>query len=232
LGLRLAFGLESLETSTGVPVELVREAFGRVRKAELFSDGFHPLLNTDQYKSAVLYGICRYLAPRTVVEVGVASGTSSAGILKEIEERGYGHLYSIDLPDVVYQTDDGGEWTDPLAGKPQGWRVTDSQKPFWTLKTGPSRDLLPLVLNQVRTVDVFYHDGEHTHEAMSRELQLAWTSLRNGGIMAVDNINWNSAFEEFVSTHGLASCTLFPYVGIVRKPLSSWRPDRPDSAGD
>jgi hypothetical protein len=47
-----------------------------------------------------LYVAVRTLQPRVVVETGVASGWSSAHILRALEANGAGVLHSIDLPNV------------------------------------------------------------------------------------------------------------------------------------
>src|SRR6266403_4839363 len=47
-----------------------------------------------------LYVICRALEPEVVIETGVASGLSSAYILKALSDNVRGRLYSVDLPNA------------------------------------------------------------------------------------------------------------------------------------
>jgi len=52
------------------------------------------------YKGHLLYYLIRVIKPAIVVETGVASGISSLFILQALNDNDYGHLYSIDLPNV------------------------------------------------------------------------------------------------------------------------------------
>jgi len=59
------------------------------------------------YGNSFLYAICRKLKPHVVIETGVHYGASSAFILQALYDNNFGHLYSIDLPDVKYIRDNG-----------------------------------------------------------------------------------------------------------------------------
>lgn len=190
-----------------------------------FTDGFHPFTNPDHFKSAVLYALCRRRNPNVVIETGVASGTSSVGILLALERNEAGHLYSIDLPKKVYTTDWGQSYTDEFPGGVTGWRVKEHLRHRWSLIKGSSQDLLADLLNHVGYVDIFYHDGEHTASNMSFEMEHSWSKLTAGGLLVVDNINWNQSFFDFCWKKSISPTIIYPYVGIAMKPNKSKNSD-------
>ncbi|MEM4483260.1 MAG: hypothetical protein QXS19_05035 [Candidatus Methanomethylicia archaeon] len=56
------------------------------------------------YKAPLLYCLIRLIRPAIVVETGVASGIFSLSILQALNCNDYGHLYSIDLPNVELES--------------------------------------------------------------------------------------------------------------------------------
>src|SRR5439155_13551346 len=60
---------------------------------------------------ALLYAICRTLRPRIVVELGVASGVSSAIVLFAMRKNQHGQLISVDLPNY------DKAWVDAVVAK-------------------------------------------------------------------------------------------------------------------
>lgn len=131
---------------------------------------------------AVLYALCRQLKPGAVVETGVASGFSSAYILCGLEENRHGRLYSIDLPWREHQS---------------GWVIPDYLRQRWQLLVGRSADKMPALLEKLGTIDIFFHDSDHSYDNMLREFQTAWAHLRFGGILLAHNIDYNDAFTDF-----------------------------------
>ena len=214
---RLAVGRRRLR-AWGVSPALWAEARHQVRAWGLPLGRLPSGPTTDAYKAAVLYALCRARVPALVVETGVASGNSSLGILSALAANRRGRLYSVDLPEASYRRDSGTVWSDPMRGRPTGWRVPDALRDRWTLRRGPSREILPSLMAEVGPIDLFYHDSEHTRDNMAFEIGLAWAALRPGGILAVDNADWSAAFPEFLTAERPASTVLFPYLGLARKP--------------
>lgn len=58
--------------------------------------------------------------------------------------------------------------------------------------------VLPPVLKDVPSLDVFLHDSEHTTQTMYEELALGWRHLRPGGLLICDNADMSSAFHDLV----------------------------------
>ena len=139
----------------------------------------------DSLLARLCYLSCRLIEPEVVVETGVAYGVSSAFVLKALEENGRGMLYSVDLPPV-------------RSGYEKFWgiAVPDELRGRWRLHRGSSARVLPLLLQEVSTVDLFVHDSLHTRRNMRREFDTIWPHLRNGGLLLADDVERNRAFGE------------------------------------
>jgi hypothetical protein len=157
---------------------------------------------TSREMGIILYTVIRLLKPEIVLETGVASGISSAYILFALSENKKGKLFSIDLP---YEVDKKyplnyikkeGETFIPKEKKP-GWLIPEELKKEWHLELGKSSEKLSLLLNKLKSVDIFIHDSEHSYENMIWEYKTVWPFLKEEGILFSHDVNWNSAFDEF-----------------------------------
>lgn len=146
-------------------------------------DPFRPRWAADSVLARCCYLACRLLEPEIVVETGVAYGVSSAFILKALEANGRGKLHSVDLPPLRRQY--RRYW---------GIAVPAELRGGWTLHRGSSRRVLPKVLQEVGTVDVFLHDSLHTRRNMRGEFGQVWPRLRGGGMILADDVERNDAF--------------------------------------
>jgi predicted O-methyltransferase YrrM len=135
----------------------------------------------------VCYLLCRFLQPRSVVETGVAHGITSAYMLQALAENEHGKLHSIDLPPLAAG-----------AASHVGLFVPRELRAGWNLRVGSAKHLLPHVIKQVRTIDLFVHDSLHTYSHMKWEFETALAALRPGGVLIADDIEGNRAFEEVV----------------------------------
>ena len=141
--------------------------------------------NLSEYHKA-LYIMTRILKPEIVIETGVFEGHSSLSILSALKENNKGLLYSIDLPSP-----------DIPSGKEPGWIVPEHLRKRWDLRAGKSSDLLPGLLEEIKEVDIFLHDSEHSHENMYWEYKTAWEYIRKGGLLLSHDISQNAAFRDF-----------------------------------
>lgn len=146
---------------------------------------FGNFMNGTTTLGRLCYLACRQLRPRAVVETGVAYGVTSAYILQALEDNGYGELHSIDLPPLGHD-----------AESYVGYVIPSQLKRRWRLRTGSARNILPQVLDEVGSIDVFVHDSLHTYRHMKWEFQSALQTLRPGGLLISDDIEVNRAFEE------------------------------------
>ncbi len=158
----------------------------------------------------VLWVTVRSLKPAIVVETGVARGFSSATILAALRRNGRGVLHSVDLPAL-------GIEKDSFTGR----AVPQELREGWRLHLGPSRILLPKIVKEVGSIDIFLHDADHTYESQMTEYRTVWPALRQGGVILSDDVN-NPAFPEFCRHVGV-----IPYlmeqekqtvIGIAQKP--------------
>ncbi|SMH72306.1 class I SAM-dependent methyltransferase [Candidatus Nitrosotalea okcheonensis] len=164
-------------------------------------------------RGPLLYIIMRMIKPQIIVETGVASGASSAFLLKALEKNNLGHLHSIDIPAIP-----GNDTIVRLPpDKKPGWLVPDDLRNRWTYHEGKSSIILKPLLVDLKQVDVFIHDSEHTYENMKFEYEIAWPFIKPGGILASDDIKWNAAFSELISEKRPSKILDLYSFGILKK---------------
>ena len=142
----------------------------------------------------LLYALVRALKPYVVVETGVANGVSSSFILKALDRNSRGRLYSIDLH---YR-----EGESVPEGRELGWVIPGELRYRWELRLGESTKVLPKLLRELKSIDIFFHDSRHTYKTMMREYRLAWPFLRDKGIIASHDVKSNDAFLDFCDSIG------------------------------
>lgn len=147
----------------------------------------------------LIYYLIRAIKPVTVIETGVFDGITTSFFLKALKDNGKGHLYSIDLP--AYDTINGSthrmDFTTLPGGLDVGWVIPEDLKKNWTLYKGPSSEHLEPLLKRLGVIDFFLHDSLHTYENMLYEYETVWPFLKDGGILASDDIMWNPSFQDF-----------------------------------
>jgi hypothetical protein len=131
--------------------------------------------------------LTRHLRPLQVVETGVGRGITSRFILEGLERNGAGHLWSVDLPQLL----------DPALNEEVGAAVERRLHRRWSYIKGSSRRRLPGLLASLGQIDLFVHDSRHTEYNVLFELGEAWSRLRPGGAVLVDDIDLNWAFHFF-----------------------------------
>ncbi|MGH3117041.1 MAG: class I SAM-dependent methyltransferase [Gaiellales bacterium] len=170
-----------------------------------------------------LYGLVRELKPRVAVETGVCNGVSTAFLLLALKRNGEGELHSIDLPEVAGEAYEAGTFWDGKGGavippgKGPGWMVPDELRARWHLVLGRSQDELPPLLERVGEIDLFMHDSEHSYECMSFEFSTAWAAMRPGGVLIADDVNVNSAWDEFTREIDREPETIGPKLSMIVK---------------
>jgi hypothetical protein len=159
--------------------------------------------------------LTRHLAPRRVVETGVARGLTTRVILEALRRNGSGRLWSIDLPPLIERE----------LEQETGAAVPARLRDRWTLLRGSSRRMLPQLLAQLGQIDLFVHDSLHTTRNVHMELEVAWQALAPGGAILLDDIEQNRAVGEFLrarpDTPGLfapAADSDDVMIGLIRKP--------------
>ena len=138
-----------------------------------------------------LHALVRLIQPRHVVEVGVSSGVSSAYLLNALDRNGRGTLHSVDLPRPARRTSKTGvaaraSWSVPV-GRSSGWAVPFSLRKRWDLRLGNKADVLPLLVQELPSVDLFVYDVPHEDRAAGREFRTVDPLLPAGGVAIVDH---------------------------------------------
>lgn len=138
-----------------------------------------------------LYGLARLLEPQHVVEIGVASGVSSAYLLSALERNGRGLLHSIDRPKYDRPTATGAgrttaSWSIP-AGRSPGWAVPPRLWSRWDLRIGDKRAALPILTDQIARIDLFVYDVPHSCDTSWEEFRALDRRIPPGAVVIVDH---------------------------------------------
>jgi len=153
-----------------------------------------------------LYAIIRSERPNTIVETGVCNGVSTLVVLMAMKRNNAGILYSIDYPTFSNdpipkfqkeQYPDDHTFSAIPKGKSPGWIIPEDLRERWELRTGKSQRELPPLLNELKEIDIFIHDSDHTFPCMMFEYEIAWEFLSSDGILLSDDIHANDAFDVF-----------------------------------
>jgi predicted O-methyltransferase YrrM len=170
-----------------------------------------------------LYAVLRTLRPAVAVETGVCNGVSSAFLLLALHSNGGGELHSIDLPEIAGEDYEAGTFWDGKggavipAGREPGWMIPERLRDGWHLVLGRSQDELPGLLERLGTIDFFMHDSEHSEACMRFEFDTAWAALREGGVLAADDVNANSAFADFAAAYDREPIDIGPKLALIVK---------------
>lgn len=198
-----------LDEPLGVPAfaKCLRNAEADFKKLEIQSADLHAK------KILAQYAAIRALRPNRVVETGVANGVSSAYLLLALHLNQQGTLYSVGLDEPRFLA----------PGRSLGWVVPDWLLSRWKLMPGDSRQILPHLLADLHSIDVFLHDSLHTYEHMVWEFRQAYPHICDGGLLISDDATWNTAFSDFAREVAAPRSRIVRGVGFLAKPLSSAR---------
>ena len=183
-----------------------------------------------------LYWLVRKLNPKTIVQTGVCNGLSSAFMMLGLIKNGSeGRLRVIDLPPVFSATDSAWTTKDKVygvvipEGKSSGWMVPDAYRDRFEVWTGDAKALLPKMVDNVDSIDLFYHDSDHTYDHMMFEFREAKRKLRPGGLIVGDDVSWNASVWDFADQYGVPSYNFKGAVGVAFFKTALSRPcSRPE----
>ncbi len=151
--------------------------------------------NADLFLARLCYVVARALRPANAVETGVCYGVTSSFLLQALRVNGRGTLHSIDLPALGRDAD-----------RFVGIFVPERLRANWQLHRGPSKSLLPVVLQSASPVDFFIHDSLHTYRNIRRELGTVSPHLSPVAAVVSDDIERNRAFQEWAQQMAPAYC--------------------------
>jgi predicted O-methyltransferase YrrM len=167
--------------------------------------------------------VLRTLRPAVAVETGVCNGVSTAFLLLALDANGAGELHSLDLPEIAGEDYEPGTFWDGKGGavipadREPGWMIPERLRKRWHLTLGRSQDELPGMLDRLGAIDFFLHDSEHSEACMRFEFDTAWAALRDGGVLAADDVNANIAFADFAAGQGREPIGIGPKLALIVK---------------
>jgi hypothetical protein len=161
-------------------------AFVREQGVDVGPASFAGYNDGDSALVRAIWCLVRHLKPAQIVETGVAHGFSSRLTLEALARNGRGRLWSIDRPPL-----------DPETRQRVGIAVPEPMRTDWQLLAGSSRRCLPALLARLGSIDLFIHDSLHTERNVRFELDSAWSALRPGGALVIDDIDSNGGFVSF-----------------------------------
>lgn len=141
-----------------------------------------------------IYCTVRATKPDIMIETGVSHGASSWIILNAMKKNGKGKLYSIDLPNL----DTNANYNFKAGLEQTGWMIPEQLKNNWQLILGDAKKELPALLLSLGSIDIFFHDSDHSYEHMKFEFETVLPYLKAGGVLLSDDIDKNNSFQEFV----------------------------------
>ena len=139
----------------------------------------------------LLFAACEFTNAKSVVETGVAYGWSSFATLLSLEKRN-GTLYSSDMP---YLGQDGDQYV--------GCIVPEKLKTNWKLFRHADRESLPKILKETQEIDVVHYDSDKSYEGMKWAYETLYPRVKKGGVFISDDINDNSAFQDFCESKNI-----------------------------
>lgn len=130
---------------------------------------------SSRFDCETVYMTVRAARPGVMVETGVLFGASSAYILSAMRANGDGRLISLDLPN------------------PEGWPpktalIPEDLRSGFNPVIGDSRRLLPQILTDIGSIQMFNHDSCHTVEHMMWEYLVAHQHLEAGGVLTSHDV--------------------------------------------
>ncbi len=182
---------EAIEKLFGKKMEKFAEKFDKEYLEALRKQQNCPVKMGGAGALELIYEACEFTKAKNVIETGVAYGWSSFAALKSLEKRN-GTLYSSDMP---YLSQDGDKYV--------GFVVPEELKKNWKLFRHADRESLPKIFSICNEVDVVHYDSDKAYEGMSWAYPKLYSNLRKGGVFISDDINDNSAFQDFCEKNGL-----------------------------
>ncbi len=153
----------------------------------------------------ILYAVVRALQPSHVIETGVAEGVSTSYIGAALVDNGHGVVHSLELPPADMPDDvaleDGSVYAWQHKGVaflvPNEIRAALGER--WDVRLGDVRETLPVLLAEVPSIGLFFHDDLHVPTHMLWEYQLVWPHIVSGGMLMSDDAN--AGWVRFAERH-------------------------------
>ncbi len=199
---------EAIKKLFGVEMQSFAELFPEVMQTAEAKQKSCPVKMGGAGALELIYYACEYTNAKYVVETGVAYGWSSLAALVSLEKRD-GKLYSSDMP---YLGQDADQYV--------GYVVPEKLKKIWKLFRFADRESLPKIFGEHGSFDVVHYDSDKAYEGMTWAYTQLYPQLKKGGVFISDDINDNSAFQDFCEKNGIEPTVVDfegKYVGVFLK---------------
>ena len=193
------FGIDVIPFSEEFP-EIFQTAFAQQTACPIKMGGAGAL--------ELIFAACEFAQSQNVLETGVAYGWSSLAALQSLTKRN-GTLYSSDMP---YLGQDGDKFV--------GCVVPENLKQNWKLFRHADRESLPKIFLFQKEFDVVHYDSDKAYEGMAWAYGELYKHLRKGGVFISDDINDNSAFQDFCEKEKIQPTVIAfegKYIGVFVK---------------
>ncbi len=175
----------------GVKMKSLEELFPAEMKEAKTKEQECPIKMGGAGALELIYYACEFAQAKAVTETGVAYGWSSLAALLSLEKR-QGILYSSDMPYL----EKGGD-------KFVGCVVPENLKQNWKLFRHADKESLPKIFAESNEFDVVHYDSDKAYNGMFWAYQELYGKLRKSGVFISDDINDNSAFQDFCEKFGI-----------------------------
>lgn len=191
----------------GVPVMQVRKFLKESNEVvdyerSVLKSGRYWQISKDEVRS--IYSVIRQRKPDTIVETGMGPGVSTTSILSAMKNRG--KLVSID-PGLPYGKGD----------REVGFVIPSTLRSRLEHVRGTSSEKLESVLEPMKSLDVFFHDSDHTYQNVMFELKTVWPKVKGNPLILIDNYDWSRAAADFAKEKGLKLRNLADDLALLSK---------------
>ena len=176
---------EAISTLFGMEMKSFRELFPEELKTAQSKEKECPIKMGGAGALELIFYACEFTNATKVVETGVAYGWSSFAALLSLQKRN-GTLYSSDMP---YLGNDGDKYV--------GFVVPLNFRKNWRLFRHADKESLPKIFAENGSFDVVHYDSDKAYDGMMWAYSQLYPQLRKGGVFISDDINDNSAFQDF-----------------------------------
>jgi predicted O-methyltransferase YrrM len=158
-----------------------------------------------------LYVITRVVKPRSIMEIGVANGMSTAYILGALSDGDISPesvtIHAIDRPQFAYQIRErrGRFGVEGIGGlildnKEVGWMAPNDIKSKYNyqLHIGDFTHILEDILETSGNLDLAVYDASKDSDEMKFAYQNCINKLNEGGVLVSDDVLVNDTFENIV----------------------------------
>lgn len=126
-----------------------------------------------------VYDLVKVNKPKTILELGTCCGFSAMYMAK-----GY--------PEALVHTIEGDSNVAQLAEE----NIQEAKCTNIRQHIGRFQDVLPLLLSEIKTIDLAFVDGHHDKEATLRYTELLKPYLSPKAVVIFDDISWSSGMKE------------------------------------